>query len=55
MSLNNVKICCEISEDKIADCGKTAAGLRSGNFSVCQHGEFVGISDTDRMRTFYRT
>jgi hypothetical protein len=30
--LNNEKICCEISEDKIAVCEKTA-GLRSGNFS----------------------
>ena len=32
MSLNNEKICCAISEDKIAVCEKTA-GLRSGNFS----------------------
>ena len=32
VSLNNDKICCEISEDKIAVCEKTA-GLRSGNFS----------------------
>jgi hypothetical protein len=32
VSLNNEKICCEISEDKIAVCEKTA-GLRSGNFS----------------------
>jgi hypothetical protein len=32
MSLNNGKICGEISEDKIAVCEKTA-GLRSGNFS----------------------
>ena len=32
VSLNNEKICCEISEDKIAFCEKTA-GLRSGNFS----------------------
>ena len=32
VSLNNEKICCEISEDKIALCEKTA-GLRSGNFS----------------------
>jgi hypothetical protein len=30
--LNIDKICCEISEDKIAVCEKTA-GLRSGNFS----------------------
>ena len=32
VSLNNEKICCEISEDKIAFCEKTA-GLRSGNCS----------------------
>jgi hypothetical protein len=32
VSLNDEKICCEISEDKIAFCEKTA-GLRSGNFS----------------------
>ena len=32
VSLNNENICCEISEDKIAFCEKTA-GLRSGNFS----------------------
>ena len=32
VSLNNEKICCAISEDKIAVCVKTA-GLRSGNFS----------------------
>ena len=32
MSLNNEKICREISEDKIAVCEKTA-GLRRGNFS----------------------
>ena len=32
VSLNNEKNCCEISEDKIAVCEKTA-GLRSGNFS----------------------
>jgi hypothetical protein len=33
VSLNNEKLCCEISEDKIAFCEKTA-GLRSGpNFS----------------------
>ncbi len=32
VSLNNEKICCEISEDKIAFCEKTA-GLRSGNSS----------------------
>ena len=32
VSLNNDKICREISEDKIAVCEKTA-GLRSGNFS----------------------
>jgi hypothetical protein len=32
VSLNNEKICCEISEYKIAFCEKTA-GLRSGNFS----------------------
>ena len=32
VSLNNEKICCEISEDKIAVCEKIA-GLRSGNFS----------------------
>ena len=32
VSLNNEKICCAISEDKIAVCEKTA-GLRSGNFS----------------------
>jgi hypothetical protein len=32
VSLNNEKIRCEISEDKIAFCEKTA-GLRSGNFS----------------------
>ena len=32
ISLNNEKICFEISEDKIAFCEKTA-GLRSGNFS----------------------
>ena len=32
VSLNNEKNCCEISEDKIAFCEKTA-GLRSGNFS----------------------
>jgi hypothetical protein len=31
-SLNNEKICCEISEDKIAVCEKTA-GLRCGKFS----------------------
>ena len=31
-SLNNDKICCEISEDKIAVCEKIV-GLRSGNFS----------------------
>ena len=31
MSLNNEKICCDNSEDKIAVCQKTA-GLRSGNF-----------------------
>ncbi len=29
--LNNEKICCEISEDKIAFCEKTV-GLWSGNF-----------------------
>ncbi len=33
VSLNNEKICCEISEDKIAFCENTA-GLRSGN-SAC--------------------
>ena len=32
VSLKNEKSCREISEDKIAVCGKTA-GLRSGNFS----------------------
>ena len=32
VSLNNEKNCCEISEDKIAFCEKTA-GLRSGNSS----------------------
>jgi hypothetical protein len=32
VSLNNEKICCEISEDKIAFCEKTA-GLRRGRFS----------------------
>jgi hypothetical protein len=32
VSLNNEKSRCEISEDKIAVCGKTA-GLRSWNFS----------------------
>ena len=32
MSLNNEKICCEISEDKIAFCEKTS-GLRRGKFS----------------------
>ena len=32
VSLNKEKICCEISEDKIAVCEKTQ-GLRSGNFS----------------------
>ena len=32
VSLNNEKICCEIIEDKISFCEKTA-GLRSGNFS----------------------
>jgi hypothetical protein len=32
VSLNNEKIFCELSEDKIAVCEKTA-GLRSGNFS----------------------
>jgi hypothetical protein len=32
VSLNNEKICCEISEDKIVFCEKTA-GLRSENFS----------------------
>jgi hypothetical protein len=32
VSLNNEKICCEISEDKIAVCGKTT-GLRYGKFS----------------------
>jgi hypothetical protein len=32
VSLNNDKICREISEDKIAVCEKTA-GPRSGNFS----------------------
>jgi hypothetical protein len=32
VSLNNEKICCEISEDKIAVCEKTAR-VRSGNFS----------------------
>jgi hypothetical protein len=32
VSLNNEKICCEISEDKIAVCEKTA-DLRCGKFS----------------------
>ena len=32
VSLNNEKICCEISEDKIAFCEKTA-DLRRGKFS----------------------
>jgi hypothetical protein len=32
VSLNNETICCEISEDKIAVCEKTA-GLRCGKFS----------------------
>ena len=32
VSLNNRKICYEISEDKIVICEKTA-GLRNGNFS----------------------
>jgi hypothetical protein len=32
VSLNNEKICWEISADEIALCEKTA-GLRSGNFS----------------------
>ena len=32
VSLNNEKNCCEISEDKIAFCEKTA-GLRRGKFS----------------------
>ena len=32
VSLNNEKICCEISEDKIAFCEKTA-GLQHGKFS----------------------
>jgi hypothetical protein len=32
VSLNNEKICCEISEDKIAFCEKTA-GLHRGKFS----------------------
>ena len=35
VSLNNEKNCCEISEDKIAFCEKTA-GLRRGNLnSAC--------------------
>ena len=33
VSLNNEKICREISEHKIAVCVKTT-GLRSGNFSL---------------------
>jgi hypothetical protein len=33
VSLNNEKICREISEDKIAVCEKTAGSLRCGNFS----------------------
>ena len=33
VSSNNEKICCEISEDKIAFCGEKTASLRSGNFS----------------------
>ena len=32
VSLNNEKICCEIGEDKIEFCEKTA-GLRRGKFS----------------------
>ena len=32
VSLNNEKICCEISEDKISFCEKTS-GLWSGNVS----------------------
>jgi hypothetical protein len=32
VSLNNEKFCCEISEDKVAFCEKTA-GLRRGKFS----------------------
>ena len=32
VSLNNEKICCEISEDKIA-VGEKTAGLRRGKFS----------------------
>jgi hypothetical protein len=32
VSLNNEKICCEISEDKMAVCEKTA-DLRCGKFS----------------------
>ena len=43
VSLNNEKICCEISEDKIAVCEKTA-GLRSGNFSDLNSAVFESVS-----------
>ena len=42
VSLNNEKNCCEISEDKIVFCEKTA-GLRSGNFSDLNPRYFSGV------------
>jgi hypothetical protein len=42
VSLNNEKVCCEISEDKIAFCEKPA-GLRSGN------GVFESVSSRKSM------
>ena len=37
VSLNNEKICCEISEDKIAFCEKTAGVSSRKNISVQRH------------------
>jgi hypothetical protein len=43
VSLNNEKPCCEIIEDKIAFCEKTA-GLRRGKFSDSNSGVLESVS-----------
>jgi hypothetical protein len=43
VSLNNEKNCCEISEDKIAVCEKTA-GLRCGKFLGFEISVFESVS-----------
>ena len=48
MSLDNENICCEISEDKLADCGKTA-GLRCGELFGFEFSVFESVSYRKNM------